>query len=45
MVYSGAGGKLMHEKSQKQKIRDTVPLKVHKNENFFGFDLEISTFS
>jgi hypothetical protein len=22
-----------------------IPLKVHKNENFFGFDFEICTFS
>jgi hypothetical protein len=27
MEYSGAGGKLIHEKNQKQKSRDTVPLK------------------
>jgi hypothetical protein len=26
MGYSGAGGKLFHEKNQKQKSRDTVPL-------------------
>ncbi len=26
MGYSGAGGKLTHEKHQKQKSRDTVPL-------------------
>ncbi len=26
MGYSGAGGKLIHEKNQKQKSRDTVPL-------------------
>ena len=26
MEYSGAGGKLIHEKNQKQKSRDTVPL-------------------
>jgi hypothetical protein len=26
MGYSGAGGKLIHEKYQKQKSRDTVPL-------------------
>jgi hypothetical protein len=25
MEYSGAGGKLIHEKNQKQKISDTVP--------------------
>jgi hypothetical protein len=28
MEYSGAGGKLIHEKNQKQKSRDTVPLKI-----------------
>jgi hypothetical protein len=27
----GAGGKLIHEKNQKQKSRDTVPLKALKN--------------
>ncbi len=27
MGYSGAGGKLIHEKNQKQKSRDSVPLK------------------
>ncbi len=26
MKYSGAGGKLIHEKNQKKKSRDTVPL-------------------
>jgi hypothetical protein len=26
MGYSGAGGKLIHKKNQKQKSRDTVPL-------------------
>ncbi len=29
MEYSGAGGKLIHEKNQKQKSRDTVPLMLH----------------
>jgi hypothetical protein len=28
MEYSGAGGKLIHEKNQKQKSRDTVPLGI-----------------
>ncbi len=28
-----------------KKYRDIVPLKVHKNENFFGSDFEICTFS
>jgi hypothetical protein len=29
------------------KVNDgkVLPLKVHKNENFFGFDLEFCTFS
>ncbi len=27
MEYSGAGGKLIREKNQKQKSRDTVPLR------------------
>jgi hypothetical protein len=40
MVYSGAWGKLIHEKNQKSKILWHCPLKVHKNENFFGFDFE-----
>jgi hypothetical protein len=34
MGNSGAGGNLIHEKNQKQKICDTVPLKVPKHENF-----------
>jgi hypothetical protein len=38
MGYSGAGGKLIHEKNQKQKFRDTVPLNQSQNEN------EIRTF-
>ncbi len=28
MGYSGAGGKLIHEKTRSKKFRDTVPLKV-----------------
>ncbi len=28
MVYSGAWGKLIHEKNQNQKSRDTVPLRL-----------------
>jgi hypothetical protein len=28
MGYSGAGGKLIHEKNQRQKSRDNVPLNV-----------------
>jgi hypothetical protein len=31
MEYSGAGGKLIHEKNQKQKSRDTVPLNKHRD--------------
>ncbi len=30
MGYSGAGGKLIHEKKQKQKSRDTVPLSTFR---------------
>jgi hypothetical protein len=30
IVYSGAWGKLIHEKNQKQKSRDTVPLSKQK---------------
>jgi hypothetical protein len=30
MGYSGAGGKLIYEKNQKQKSRDIVPLKEQK---------------
>jgi hypothetical protein len=42
MGYSGAGEKLIHEKNQKQKSRDTVPpLKVHTQAcDFFGSDFE-----
>ncbi len=40
MEYSRAGGKLIHEKTRIKKSRDTVPLKVHKIENFFGSDFE-----
>ncbi len=29
MQYSWAGGKLIHEKNQKQKSRDTVPLNLY----------------
>ena len=31
MVYSGAWGKLIHEKNQKQKSHDTVPLREIMN--------------
>ncbi len=30
MGYSGPGGKLIHEKNQKQKSRNTFPLKYKK---------------
>ncbi len=30
MGYSGAGGKLIHEKTRSKKSRDTVPLKLRK---------------
>ncbi len=40
MGYSGAGGKLIHEKTRSKKSRDTVPLKALSNEkeerNGFG---------
>ncbi len=29
MGYSGAGGKLIHEKTRREKSRDTVPLSTH----------------
>ncbi len=29
MGYSGAGGKLIHEKNRSKKSRDTVPLRCH----------------
>ncbi len=45
MGYSGAGGKLIHEKNQKKKSRLSAPLKVHKIEIFFGFDFEICIIS
>jgi hypothetical protein len=34
MEYSGAGGKLICEKNQKQKSRDTVPLMGQSREIF-----------
>jgi hypothetical protein len=34
MGYSGAGGKLINEKNQKQKARDTVPLSYIWNDSF-----------
>ncbi len=39
MDYSGAGGKLIRQKNQKQKSRDTVPLRVwhHSKSNNFLF--------
>jgi hypothetical protein len=47
MEYSGAGGKLIHEKNQKQKSRDTVPLSIfyllYKNSKNFGFYRMLST--
>ena len=33
------------KKNRSQKSRDTVPLKVHKIENFFDFDFEFYTVS
>jgi hypothetical protein len=38
MGYSGAGGKLIDEKNQKQKSRDTVPLKGLSHEGDLAFD-------
>jgi hypothetical protein len=38
-------GVLILKKIWSQKACGTVPLKVYKNENFFGFDFEICTFS
>ncbi len=32
MEYSGAEGKLIHEKTRSKKSRDTVPLKTTKDE-------------
>ncbi len=34
MEYSGAGGKLIYEKNQKQKSRDTVPLSYEVRERY-----------
>ena len=34
MEYSGAGGKLIHEKKQKQKNSWHCPFKTHANTNF-----------
>ncbi len=43
MEYSGAGGKLIHEKNQKQKSLDTVPLKQHFK--FFSFKHKLEDLS
>ncbi len=45
MGYSGDGGKLIHKKTRSKKSRDTLPLKVHKIENFFGSEFEFYTIS
>jgi hypothetical protein len=39
MGYSGAGGKLIHEKNQRQKSRDTVLLMTPKN--CFGKNINV----
>ncbi len=36
MGYSGAGGNLIHEKNQKQKSRDTVPLMCNYELKFWN---------
>jgi hypothetical protein len=36
MEYSGAGGKLIHEKTRSKKSRDTVPLKDTQYSSFDG---------
>jgi len=36
---------LFMKKTQSRKSRGTVPLKVHKIENFFGFDIEFCVIS
>ncbi len=44
MVNSGAWGKLIHEKNQSRKSRDTVPLRVQvKREIFCCFDTGTSS--
>jgi hypothetical protein len=50
MEYSGAGGKLIHEKTRSKKSRDTVPLKVYSGskyliEKIYYFDLKIIIFN
>ncbi len=37
MGFSGAGGKLIYEKNQNQKSRDTVPLKGLGHEIYFKY--------
>ncbi len=44
MEYSGAGGKLLHEKNQKQKISDTVPLRyIVGRKSEAQFEMQIYT--
>ncbi len=42
MEYSGAGGKLIHKKNQKQKSRDTVPLREKYLYDGNGCDFRVS---
>ncbi len=49
MEYSGAWGKLIHEKTRSKKSRDTVPLKVYSDSKYlflkiYYFDLKIIVF-
>jgi hypothetical protein len=37
MGYSGAGGKLIHEKNEKEKSPDTIPLKHQTSTQIFFF--------
>jgi hypothetical protein len=43
MVYSGALGKLIHEKNQKQKSRNTVPLRMENLRFLQSYNKEKST--
>jgi hypothetical protein len=46
MEYSGAGGKLIHEKTRSKKSRDTVPLTLFgnfKGQGPLNFDIKTST--
>ncbi len=43
MEYSGAGGKLIHEKTRSKKSRDTVPL-THSETEKYIFSLTLAEF-